>query len=108
MQHGKNKGRTDYRKYLFMQAGTHTKKGRKVAEAKIEKVLAAGGKSKRTARRSTRVAKTMQVRRRFAQTLLRQGFGGQVKRMGGGRRCCENRARGIPRTAILATLLPGC
>jgi len=33
-----------YRKYLFMQAGTHTKKGRKVAEAKIEKVLEAGGK----------------------------------------------------------------
>ncbi len=33
-----------YRKYLFMQAGTHTKKGRKVTEAKIEKVLEAGGK----------------------------------------------------------------
>ena len=33
-----------YRKYLFMQAGTHTKKGRKVREEKIEQVLEAGGK----------------------------------------------------------------
>ncbi len=33
-----------YRKYLFMQAGTHTKKGRKVCEEKIEGVLEAGGK----------------------------------------------------------------
>ena len=33
-----------YRKYLFIQAGTHTKKGRKVREEKIEQVLEAGGK----------------------------------------------------------------
>ena len=33
-----------YRKYLFMQAGTHTKQGRRVRERKIEQVLEAGGK----------------------------------------------------------------
>ncbi|NQU40995.1 MAG: transposase [Lentisphaerae bacterium] len=33
-----------YRKYLFMQAGTHTKRGRTLREAQIEKVLDAGGK----------------------------------------------------------------
>jgi REP element-mobilizing transposase RayT len=33
-----------YRKYLFMQAGTHTQKGRTIREEKIEKVLEAGGK----------------------------------------------------------------
>ena len=33
-----------YRKYLFMQAGTHTQKGRTIREEQIEKVLAAGGK----------------------------------------------------------------
>ncbi len=33
-----------YRKYLFIQAGTHTKKGRTIRESKIEKVLEAGGK----------------------------------------------------------------
>ena len=33
-----------YRKYLFMQAGTHTQKGRVIREEQIEKVLEAGGK----------------------------------------------------------------
>jgi len=33
-----------YRKYLFIQAGTHTQKGRKVCEEKIDRVLEAGGK----------------------------------------------------------------
>ena len=32
-----------YRTYLFMQAGTHTKRGRAIREEKIEKVLEAGG-----------------------------------------------------------------
>ncbi len=33
-----------YRKYLFIQAGTHTKRGRTIQEKEIEKVLEAGGK----------------------------------------------------------------
>jgi putative transposase len=33
-----------YRTYLFMQAGTHTGKGRKIREERIEQVLEAGGK----------------------------------------------------------------
>jgi putative transposase len=33
-----------YRKYLFMQAGTHTKQGRTIREKQIAKVLEAGGK----------------------------------------------------------------
>ena len=35
---------SSYRKYLFMQAGTHTKRGRTIREEKIEKVLQKGGK----------------------------------------------------------------
>lgn len=46
-----------YRQYLFMQAGTHTKKGRKLREEKIEKVLEAGGKLSR--------AELMQCRVRY-------------------------------------------
>jgi putative transposase len=36
-----------YRKYLFMQASTHTEKGRTIREEKIEKVLQEGGKLSR-------------------------------------------------------------